>query len=56
MRKAHKTVLQNLKGMYHLVDPGKNRRTIIQWIFKKWGMRLQTQFIWFRKGSSADLL
>jgi hypothetical protein len=53
---AKKFVLQNLMGMYHLGDPGKSRRTILQWIIKMWGMRLQTKFIWLRRRSSVDIL
>jgi hypothetical protein len=56
MTDANKRVLQNLKGMYHLGDPGNSRRTTLQWIIKTWGVRLQTKFIWLRKGSSVDLL
>lgn len=56
MINANKTVLQNLNGMYHLGDPGNCRRTILQWIIKTWGMRLQTKFILLWKGSSADHL
>jgi hypothetical protein len=48
MTNADKPVLQNLKGMYHLGDPGKSRRTILQWIMKTWGMRLQIKFIWLK--------
>jgi len=39
-----------------LGDPDESRRTILQWIIKTWGMRLQTKFIWLRKASSVDLL
>ena len=56
MTNANKTVLQNLKGRYHLGDPGNSRRTILQWIIKTWDMRLQTKFILLRKGSRVDLL
>jgi hypothetical protein len=30
MTNANKPGLQNLKGMYHLGDPGKGRRIILQ--------------------------
>jgi hypothetical protein len=29
---------------------------ILKWVFKKWDMRAQTGFIWFRIGTSGGLL
>jgi hypothetical protein len=54
--KCKQNCVTNLKGMYHFGDPSKNRRAILQWIFKTWGMRLQTKFVWLRRGSRVDLL
>jgi hypothetical protein len=55
-KKANTIALPNLKGIDHLGDPSKDRRTVLEWIFKKWGVRFHTRFSRLRTWSNDDLL
>jgi hypothetical protein len=45
-----------VKGKDHMEDTDIERRIILEWILKKQGGRLWTEFIWPRKGSSGRFL
>ena len=39
---------RNLRERDHLEDPGMDRRIILRWIFRKWGVRAWTASMWLR--------
>jgi hypothetical protein len=42
--------------MYHLGDPGIDRRIILRWIFRKWDVGVWTGSSWLRIGTGGGLL
>jgi hypothetical protein len=42
---------ESLKRSDYLIDLGLDRRIILKWIIKKYGMRTWTEFTWLRIGS-----
>jgi hypothetical protein len=46
----------NLRGRYHLEDPGVDGRIILRWIFRKWDVRVWAGSIWLRRGKGGGHL
>jgi hypothetical protein len=44
---------RNLKEIDHLEDPGKDGRTILKWMFRKWDVGVWTGSMWFKIGTSC---
>jgi len=40
----------------HLDDPGIDRRIMLRWIFRKWGVRAWTGSSWLRIGTGSGHL
>jgi hypothetical protein len=46
----------NLKDRNHFEDPDIGRRIILKWIYKIWGWRTWTGFVWLRIGIGDRVL
>jgi hypothetical protein len=46
----------NLRKRDHLEDPVIDRRIILRWIFRKWGVGLRTGLIWLSIGTGGGHL
>ena len=46
----------NLGERDHLEDPRIDRRIILRWIFRKWGVEAWTGLMWLRMGTGGGLL
>ena len=44
---------ENLKERDHLGDPGVDERTILRWIFRKWGVGVWTGLSWLKIGTGG---
>jgi hypothetical protein len=42
---------ENLREGDHLEDPGVDKRIILRWIFRKWGVGVCTGSTWLRIGT-----
>ena len=45
-----------LREMEHLEDPDVDRRIMLRWIFRKWGVGAWTESIWLRVGTGGGHL